>query len=57
MAITPERLEALLYNALVLLEEEYSEQIIGSDLEEKIGITAEEYDEIMPERYNDIVGK
>lgn len=40
-----ERLKTLLYNALVLLEENGA--IMGTDLEEEVGITQEEYDEIM----------
>ena len=40
-----ERLKTLLYNALVLLEENGT--IMGTDLEEEVGITQEEYDEIM----------
>ncbi|MBQ2882768.1 MAG: hypothetical protein IJE43_03195, partial [Alphaproteobacteria bacterium] len=47
MAIRLERVEALLYNSLVMLEEEYGETVIGSDLEDEIGITQEEYDSIM----------
>lgn len=40
-----ERLKTLLYNALVLLEENGA--IMRTDLEEEVGITQEEYDEIM----------
>lgn len=44
-----ERLMNLLHNAIVLLEEEYScwEELMKTDLAYKLGITQEEYDEIM----------
>ena len=44
-----ERLANLLYNAIVLLEEEYGccEELMKTDLADKMGITQEEYDEIM----------
>ncbi len=44
-----ERLEALLYNAIVLLEETNSccEELMQTDLADRLGITQEEYDEIM----------
>lgn len=40
------RLKTLLYNALCLLEEDYG-AVMGTDLEEELGITQEEYDKIM----------
>ena len=42
-----DRLKVLLCNALTFLEEAYSTNIIGSDLEYELGITQEEYDEVM----------
>lgn len=44
--MSEERLKTLLYNALCLLEEDYG-AIMGTDLEEELGITQEEYDKIM----------
>lgn len=43
-----ERLKVLLYNAIVVIQE-----YIGNDynLEEEIGITQEEYQEVMEEEY------
>lgn len=38
-----ERVSTLLYNALCLLEEDYG-AVMGTDLEEELGITQEEYD-------------
>ncbi len=52
-----ERYKNLLYNALVYIEEMINGDIIGSDVEEAIGITVEEYDEIVAESFNDITGK
>ena len=43
-AMPLQRVSALLYNAICLLEEQYNCSIIGSDLEEELGITQEEYD-------------
>lgn len=45
--LTEDRLKVLLYNALTFLEEEYSTGIMESDLEDELGITQEEYDEVM----------
>lgn len=44
-----ERLANLLHHAIVLLEEEYGccEELMKTDLAYKLGITQEEYDEIM----------
>lgn len=42
-----DRLSTLLHNTFVLFEEQTSESIIGTDLEDEIGITGEEYNEIM----------
>lgn len=42
-----ERLKILLYNAIVFLEEVYSCNTMESDLADELGITQEEYDEIM----------
>lgn len=39
-----ERVSTLLYNAICLLEEQYDCNVIGSDLEEELGITQEEYE-------------
>lgn len=41
-----ERLKTLLYNALCILEDEHF-SVMGTDLEEELGITQEEYDAIM----------
>lgn len=41
-----ERVSVLLYNALCLLEDDYG-AIMGTDIEEELGITQEEYDWIM----------
>lgn len=49
-----DRLSVLLYNSLAALEEQTTESIIGTDLEDKIGITSDEYDEIMGR--NDVGG-
>lgn len=56
IAVRLERVETLLYNSLVMLEEEYGESVMGSDLEDEIGITQEEYDSIMncPENAEDL---
>lgn len=40
------RLSRLLYNSIVLLENQTGESIIDTDLEDEIGITREEYDEV-----------
>lgn len=41
------RLKTLLYNAIVLLEDVCEEIVVGSYLEDELGITVDEYDEIM----------
>lgn len=41
-----ERLLTLMHNAIVLLEDDYG-AVMDTDLEEELGITREEYDEIM----------
>ena len=46
MNLRRERLKTLLYNAIVLLEE-HCGAVINTDLESELGITQEEYDEIM----------
>lgn len=45
--MTQERMKILLTNALTILEDEYECNIMHCDLEDKLGITQEEYDEIM----------
>lgn len=45
--MTKERLKILLQNALESLEETSGCLIMGTDLEYDLGITQEEYDEIM----------
>lgn len=42
-----ERVRTLLHNALVLLESICECGVMGCDLEDEVGITQEEYDEIM----------
>lgn len=39
-----ERVSILLYNAICMIEEQYGCSVIGSDLEDELGITQEEYD-------------
>lgn len=41
-------MKVLLQNALGLLEENYGEKIMESDLADELGITQEEYDELLP---------
>lgn len=48
-SIGVERLKTLLYNSLTFIEDETCESIMGNDTEDEIGITWEEYDEIMEE--------
>lgn len=47
-----ERISTLLYNAICILEEQYGCAVMGSDLEEELGITQEEYDWITRADYN-----
>ena len=42
-----DRLSVLLYNAFKALEEQSGESVMGTDLEDEIGITQDEYDEII----------
>lgn len=42
-----ERLKTIAHNAMVMLENITNEPIMGTDMENEIGITQEEYDEIM----------
>jgi len=39
-----ERVSTLLYNAICMIEEQYGHAVMGSDLEDELGITQEEYD-------------
>lgn len=43
-----ERMKVLLQNALGLLEENYGEKTMESHLADELGITQEEYDELLP---------
>lgn len=43
-----ERMKVLLQNALGLIEEDYGERIMESHLADELGITQEEYDELLP---------
>lgn len=47
-----ERVSTLLYNAICILEEQYGCTVMGSDLEDELGITQEEYDWITRADYN-----
>lgn len=44
---TTTRLRTLLRNALTVIEQHCFESVMGTDIEDEIGITWEEYDEIM----------
>lgn len=48
-----DRLGVLLANVLKALEEQSGESVMGTDLEDKIGITQEEYDEITGNEHRD----
>lgn len=41
-----DRLTVLLGNAIVLIEDAHNEKVMGTDLEDELGITQEEYSEI-----------
>ena len=49
-----ERMKVLLQNALGLLEENYGEKIMESDLADELGITQEEYDELLADKEEEL---
>lgn len=49
-----ERMKVLLQNALGLLEENYGEKIMESDLADELGITQEEYDELLTNKEEEL---